>query len=208
MTAAPVALYRWTLLEGRKPGSPLIKGIATVCLDYRPADRQTHADAFHLRRIERLKNSARIYPHKDTKNSFAYSVVSWSNADLQAPSLDWQFQIFRRETPGRRCSPQESKNRGFLQIARRLPERKPGPAPQLRDPSPGATGRSHAHPEMQRAATARRHTSAIPHRIDSVPTRYFPRGQQKINCCRRSPLLATRGITQGLAAVTTFRMRL
>jgi hypothetical protein len=26
----PDALYRWTLLEGQKPGSPVIKGIATT----------------------------------------------------------------------------------------------------------------------------------------------------------------------------------
>ena len=27
--STPVALYQWTLLEGQKPGIPLIKGIAT-----------------------------------------------------------------------------------------------------------------------------------------------------------------------------------
>jgi hypothetical protein len=50
-------LYRWTLLEGQKPGSPVIKGIATT----RAPDFQT--SNFEFRR--RLFNSCRLSPLGD-----------------------------------------------------------------------------------------------------------------------------------------------
>src|ERR1700736_6365494 len=82
-------------------------------------------------------------------------------ADLRR-ELAWRIRVFRREILGRRCSRQESTNRGFELIARHLRGRWPGGALPLQDPSQGAIQRAYRHRATRKGTTARHRTSAIP----------------------------------------------